>query len=116
MWARKPKGEADLRESRRWTEGYERIAELAAQIQGTRLVYVADREGDLRELLDRAADLDHAADYLIRAKHDRALADGGKLRAELEGHRPPWAKWSSPCRRRRDVRPARSSRPCGRPA
>lgn len=84
MWARKPKGEIDLRESRRWTEGYERISELAARLPHTRLVYVADRESDLRELLDRAADLGYPADYLIRAKHDRVLADGGKLRAEVE--------------------------------
>jgi hypothetical protein len=84
MWARKPKGEADLRESRRWTEGYERIAELAARLPDTRWVYVADRESDLRELLDRAADLGHPADYLIRARHDRILAEGGKLRAQVE--------------------------------
>jgi hypothetical protein len=84
MWARKPKGEADLRESLRWTEGYERIAELAGSLPDTRLVYVADRESDLRELLDRAAALGHPADYLVRAAHDRALAEGGKLRAEVE--------------------------------
>lgn len=88
MWARRPKGEADIRESRRWTEGYERVAELAADLPGTRLVYVADREGDLRELLDRAAELGHPADYLVRAKHDRALAGSGKLRAEVEGRAP----------------------------
>ncbi len=84
MWARKPKGEVDIRESRRWTEGYERIAELAERLPATRLVYVADRESDLRELLDRAAELDHPADYLIRAQHDRVLAGGGKLRAQVE--------------------------------
>jgi hypothetical protein len=82
MWTRKPKGEADLRESRRWTEGYERIAELAARLPGTRLVYLADRESDLRELLDRAADLGHPADYLILA-----LAKGGKLRAQVDRQR-----------------------------
>ncbi|MFM8442842.1 MAG: IS4 family transposase [Methylococcus sp.] len=84
MWVRKPQGEADIKESRRWTEGYERIAELAERLPDTRLVYVADRESDLRELLDRAAALGHPADYLVRAKHDRALAEGGKLRAEVE--------------------------------
>lgn len=84
MWARKPKGEADVLESRRWTEGYERVAELAARLPHTRLVYVADRESDLRELLDRAAELQHAADYLIRANHDRALAEGGRLRGQVE--------------------------------
>jgi hypothetical protein len=84
MWARKPKGEVDIRESRRWTEGYERIAELAADLPDTRLVYVADRESDLRELLDCAAELGYPADYLIRAQHDRVLAEGGKLRAQVE--------------------------------
>jgi hypothetical protein len=84
MWARQPKGEIDIKESRRWTEGYERIAELAERLPETRLVYVADRESDLRELLDRAADLNHPADYLLRAKHDRVLAEGGKLRADVE--------------------------------
>ena len=84
MWARKPKGEVDTRESRRWTEGYERVAELAERLASTRLVYVADREGDLRELLDRAEELNHPADYLIRARHDRVLAEGGKPRAQVE--------------------------------
>jgi hypothetical protein len=84
MWARRPKGEADVLESLRWVEGYERVAELAAQVPSTRLVYVADREGDLRALLDRAAALGHPADYLLRAKHDRVLADNGKLRAAVE--------------------------------
>ena len=84
MWTRKPKGEIDITESRRWTEGYERIAELAERLPNTRLVYVADRESDLRELLDRAADLNYPADYLLRAKHDRVLAEGGTLRAEVE--------------------------------
>jgi hypothetical protein len=88
MWSRKPKGEADITESLRWTEGYERVAELAARLPGTRLVYVADREGDLRELIDRAAESDHVADYLLRARHDRALADGGKLRADVEKQVP----------------------------
>ena len=83
MWTRKPKGETDITESRRWTEGYERIAELAERLPHTRLVYVADRESDLRELLDRAAELGYPADVLLRAKHDRILAEGGKLRAEV---------------------------------
>lgn len=82
--SRKPQGEIDIPESRPWTEGYERIAELSVRLPDTRLVYVADRESDLRELLDRAAELGHPADYVIRAKHDRVLAEGGKLRAEVE--------------------------------
>jgi hypothetical protein len=50
----------------------------------TRLVYLADREGDIRALMDRAAELEHPADWLIRCLHNRTLADGGKLWDELE--------------------------------
>ena len=45
-----------LCESVRWIEGCERVAEQARQMPLTRLVYVADREGDIRE----AAARDHA--------------------------------------------------------
>lgn len=77
MWARAPKGSAaDLAaplESERWIEGYERVAEQAAQLPATRLVYVADREGDLMALIRRAAELDTPADWLIRSQHNRKL-------------------------------------------
>jgi len=53
MWAREPKGPSGKRpgpcESQRWIEGYERIAERAQFLPNTRLVYVADREADIRE-------------------------------------------------------------------
>ena len=53
MWAREPKdsdgNRPGLKESRRWTEGYERVAERAEELPGVRLVYVADRESDLFE-------------------------------------------------------------------
>jgi Transposase Tn5 dimerisation domain len=83
MWAREPK-DADgqrggLLESRRWLEGYERVAEEAAALPGTRLVYVADREADILELMQRARDLGNPADWLIRSQHNRALPDGAKL-------------------------------------
>lgn len=81
-------GEADVPESLRWVEGYERVAELAARLPDTRLVYVADREGDMRDLLDRAAGLEHPADYLIRVQQDRVLADGEKLRTQVERQAP----------------------------
>jgi hypothetical protein len=84
MWKREPKGEALFKESIRWVEGYERIAEIAAEMPATRLVYIADREGDIRALMERAAALGHPADWLIRCLHNRTLDDGGKLWAELE--------------------------------
>ena len=48
---------AQVGESARWIEGYERVAERAAQLPDTRLVYVADRESDIIALMLRAQDL-----------------------------------------------------------
>ena len=87
MWAREPKA-ADgtrpgIRESLRWTEGYERIAEMAATMPDTRLVYVADREADIVGLMQRGHALGNPADWLIRSKHNRCLPEGGKLWAAV---------------------------------
>ena len=85
MWACEMRGKdgvrPGLKESRRWVEGYERIAEQAAALPGTRLVYLADREADMIEMMRVARDLGTPADWLVRAKHDRCLADdeGTKL-------------------------------------
>ncbi|MHA6881902.1 IS4 family transposase [Ralstonia pseudosolanacearum] len=83
MWAREPK-DADgerggIKESARWIEGYERVAELASQLPSTRLVYVADREADITALMQRAAELGTPADWLIRSTHNRSLDGGEKL-------------------------------------
>jgi hypothetical protein len=84
MWARRPRGEAALLESTRWIDGYERIAEMAAQLPSTRLVYVADREADFSALLGQAQALDYPADLLIRVRYDRKLqADDAQLFAAL---------------------------------
>ena len=45
---------------------------------GTRLVYGADREADIAELMQRAHALGSPVDGLIRSKHNRGLPDGGK--------------------------------------
>ncbi|WP_441295166.1 IS4 family transposase [Massilia glaciei] len=83
MWAREQR-DADgvrpgMKESIRWPEGYARVAEMAAEMPGTRLVYVADREADMIELMKCAHDAGTPADWLVRAKTNRALPDGGKL-------------------------------------
>ena len=78
-WARKPKEELDIKESIRWKEGYERVCELAKNNPITRYVYVADREGDLHDIIEIAEQKQNPADYLIRAKHSRLLHDGSKL-------------------------------------
>jgi hypothetical protein len=101
-------------------EGYERVADLTAKLLDTRLVYVAYREAEIPELMVRARDLDTAADWLLRAKHNRSLPGAKKLRASLlesallremrqEGAarvmvRPPPPRWSG-----QGAVPARSS-------
>ena len=83
MWAREPKDANDrrpgIKERTHWVEGYERVAELASKLPDTRLVYVAERESDMIELVFRAGELNTPADWLLRAQHDRALPDGQKL-------------------------------------
>lgn len=92
MWGREFKeatGErGGLPEGLRWTEGYERVAELAAELPSTRLVYVADREADMMALMACARDRDHPADWLIRSQHNRALPEGGKLWASVTAGAP----------------------------
>jgi len=83
IWAREAR-DADgqrggIKESVRWIEGYERVAEQAALLPETRLVYVTDREGDIAELMARAQHLGHPADWLIRSQHNRNLAEAGRL-------------------------------------
>jgi len=83
MWAREKKDASGRRggpkESLRWLEGYERLAELASHLPGTRLVFVADREADMMPLMKRARDLETPVDWLVRAAHNRCLPDGDKL-------------------------------------
>jgi hypothetical protein len=80
MWAREAKDgtghRPGIKESLRWTEGYERIAEHAAGLPGVRLVSVGDRENDIAAFMHRAHELGTPADWLVRAKHNRKLAEG----------------------------------------
>lgn len=94
-WARAFKSADGTRtgalESTRWIESYERVAEQALRLPQTRHICVSDRESDIMALLVRARELDHAADYLVRSQHNRALPEGGKLwekvgRAPVLGH------------------------------
>lgn len=68
-WAREKKDKAGMRdgpkESLRWVEGSERIAEMATHQPATRLVYVADREADLMPLMLKAQALGTPADWLV---------------------------------------------------
>ncbi len=69
----KTAGAETKKESARWIEGYEHIAEKAKEFGSTRLIYVADREGDISELMRSARDKGYPADWLIRSQHNRVL-------------------------------------------
>ncbi|MDT4844556.1 IS4 family transposase ISAzo5 [compost metagenome] len=94
MWAREERDtdgvRPGLKESTRWVEGYERVAEMALDVPGTRLVYVADREADMVEMMRRADELGTPADWLVRAKHDRCLpeSEGARLWASTTSTQP----------------------------
>jgi len=61
MWAREPRDangkRGGVKESARWIESYEIVAEQARALPDTHLVYVADREGDIAALMQRAQEL-----------------------------------------------------------
>jgi hypothetical protein len=92
MWAREARKSdgtrAGILESTRWIEGYERLAELAAQLPTTRLVCVGDRESDMLALLVKARDSGHAVDYVLRCQHNRTLPGGAKLWEEVMRAQP----------------------------
>ena len=105
MWARKPKvvkeelkeGEEaealeEEKESARWIKGYEHVATLAETeaMKATRLVYVTDREGDIKALMVTARDRGNPADWLIRSQHNRTLPtpQEKKLWATVEAQEP----------------------------
>ena len=50
------------------------MAEQARLLPETRLVYVADRESDFLDWMDRASALGTPVDWLIRSAYNRKLA------------------------------------------
>lgn len=71
----------DSKQSRRWLDAAEAAAGLRAD--GARQVtVVSDREGDIYTAFARKPE---GVELLVRAAHDRALSEGGKLFAHLAG-------------------------------
>jgi hypothetical protein len=101
MWALEQRDADGVRprqnESARWPEGYERVAEMAAVMPDTRLVYVADREADMVAMMRCARDTGMRADWLVRAKHNRCLpdGDGDKLWAFTTKGEPLGTLWNT---------------------
>lgn len=75
----------EAKESNRWLEAYQDANDIAGLLPGTRIVSVADREGDMFELFDQRRRQPGAkAHLLVRAKWDRNLENtDATLFAEL---------------------------------
>lgn len=70
------------KESRKWQASHAVATQLQQQCNGTRVVSVADREGDIYELLLDASD-PAQADVLVRAHHLRRFEISGPQRHKL---------------------------------
>lgn len=92
----------EQKNSYRWLAGFEQAMQIAALLPSTRVINIADREGDMFELFDfRRAQAGRKAELLVRAKTDRRLeGTDQKLFAELAA--APLAKrvWISVPRQR----------------
>jgi len=102
------------KESYRWLEGYEDATAIAAMLPDTRVISVADREGDIFELFDlRRRQTGRKAELLVRAKFDRCLEGSDqKLFEELAA--APRAKTVTipvPRQREHTAKPSTPGRP-----
>ena len=77
----------EQKESDRWLKSYRRVSEIQSLCPDTRLVSVGDREADIFELFQEAANTPNAPDLLVRANHtcQRKTTEEQLLWAHLEG-------------------------------
>ena len=79
------------KESYRWLQGYRECCEFKAELAGTEVLSISDREGDIYEIYDcwrkRLRAGESTAQWLVRANQDRALLgeDGKTLLKEGDG-------------------------------
>jgi len=66
----------EQKESYKWLKSYQAVAAVQHQCPDTMLVSVGDREADIYELFDMAWNNHDGPKLLVRARHDRLLAEG----------------------------------------
>lgn len=91
----------EQKESMRWLTGYRLACELKGQLPQTRVVSIADREGDIYDIFVEAQQhLQDKADFVIRSRVDRCTLEPDpeageaaykKIRAEVQAT-PPVAR------------------------
>jgi hypothetical protein len=85
-WARDPKQfgkrasrherPIEHKESQKWLTSFNQVSEAKKRCPNTTLISVADREADIYELFHLAVNDSCKVQLLVRAEHDRLLADG----------------------------------------
>ncbi|MCP3679326.1 MAG: IS4 family transposase [Gammaproteobacteria bacterium] len=76
----------EQKESNKWLKSFNTTAEAQRDCQDTMLVSVGDRESDIYELFHLALNDSKGPKLLVRAEHNRLLADGqGKLYEYISG-------------------------------
>lgn len=79
----------EQKESHKWLKSARAAAQLQRCCPDTTVVSVGDREADIFELFDAVRQLEHAPRLLIRAEHNRRLADEqGRLWDYMTGVAP----------------------------
>jgi Transposase DNA-binding/Transposase DDE domain len=71
------------RESLRWAQ---LLTHVEARREGFECVHLMDREGDIYDLMVQMGRI--GARFVVRATHDRALSDGGRLSSRLNALQP----------------------------
>jgi len=66
----------EQKESYKWLKSYQALAAVQKQCSETMLVCVGDREADIYELFELALKNQDGPKLLVRARHDRMLAEG----------------------------------------
>jgi len=84
-WARDPKQfhkkqfrhqrPIEQKESQKWLDGFQKVAQARQRCPNTTLVSVGDREADIYELFHLALNDPSGAHLLVRAEHNRQLAE-----------------------------------------
>lgn len=81
LWLRKEIGSSEKRkkkpieekETYNWVKGYEAANEIAKLAPNTVVVSIADREGDIYEVLEKQRNEENKAYWLVRSQHDRII-------------------------------------------
>ena len=93
----------EQKESYRWLQGYRLACEIARDCPQTRVVSVADCEADIYDIFVEGQAEGHPADFLIRAKENRATPERDEAAGGAVYHKVREQVQASPLRLRKTI-------------